>query len=101
MASGWTADLTDARLGGADLTLVTLDGANLSGANLTRANLDRADLDRADLTLVTLDGANLSGAVRLTGADFTGALLGANPSVVPPGWVIADSTTGELRPVSA
>ena len=63
--------------------------------DLTGLHLSRAQLVDADLT-----GARLSGA-ELRGADLTGAYLGANPPVVPPGWVIADSMTGELRPVTA
>jgi len=56
-------------------------GAWPTGANLTVANLARANLNRANLI----------------GEDLTGALLGPNPPGVPPGWVITDSITGELR----
>ena len=52
---------------------------------LGRANLTRAMLDRANLTRAMLDHANL-----------TRAMLGANPPVVPSGWVI--TAMGELRP---
>ena len=46
-----------------------LEGANLSWARLEGANLRRAHLDRADLRYARLEGANLRGA-RLEGADL-------------------------------
>jgi Pentapeptide repeats (8 copies) len=90
------ANLTDAELDHADLTGATLTGANLTDARLGDANLTGAYLNDAKLTGARLDGANLTGA-RLRGANLTGALLGTNPPVVPPGWVITDCITGELR----
>ena len=84
------ADLTRASLGDADLTGAVLDDANLTWARLDGAVLYGAVLDGADLTRAWLNDANL-----------TGAQLGANPPAVPPGWVITDAMTGELRPVTA
>ena len=60
------ADLIGARLDGADLTGAWLGGANLTGAhlegaNLTGAQLNGADLTDADLHVATLTGAHLGG----------------------------------------
>ncbi|RVU13986.1 pentapeptide repeat-containing protein, partial [Streptomyces antnestii] len=53
-------DLTDAKLGGADLTSADLTDAKLGGADLTSADLTDAKLGGADL-----GGANLKDAVGL------------------------------------
>jgi uncharacterized protein YjbI with pentapeptide repeats len=97
-------NLTDAFLRGANLTGAYLGDVDLTRAWLGDANLTGARLDRVDLSSARLDGARLDG-VDLTGAwlggvDLTGARLGANPPVVPAGWVITDSMTGELGPAS-
>jgi len=67
----WLADPdTGAR---ADLTGARLTGADLSGADLTGARLTGADLSGARLTDARLTDADLTGA-RLTGADLTRAI---------------------------
>jgi len=53
-------------------------------------------ITRSLTTVANLARANLTRA-NLIGEDLTGALLGPNPPGVPPGWVITDSITGELR----
>jgi uncharacterized protein YjbI with pentapeptide repeats len=68
------ADLKGAYLGGANLTGANLASADLSFANLTGALLPNADLSGADLTWADLGAANLSWA-DLTGADLTRAIL--------------------------
>ena len=60
--NGYTIE-PGAYLGWADLTRVTLEGANLQEANLRGADLRGARLEGANLTGVNLEGANLSGAV--------------------------------------
>ena len=89
------ANLNGALLDGANLTGAWLVDANLNGAQLTRANLTRAMLGGANLTRAMLDRANLTGA-QLTRANLIRAMLGPNPPIVPPGWVI--TAMGELRP---
>jgi hypothetical protein len=89
------ANLTGAWLDGADLSGAWLVGADLSGAQLTRVNLTGVMLGRADLTGAMLDRADLTRAM-LDRTNLTRAMLGANPSVVPPGWVI--TAMGELKP---
>src|SRR6266540_375966 len=72
------ADLTDASLGGANLTRAWLTGANLARAVLNRADLTDTWLGGANLTRARLEGANLT-AVQLHEADLTDAWLeGAN-----------------------
>jgi len=56
------ADLSQAYLGGANLTGVTLTGANLSQAYLGRANLTGVTLTGVTLFDAYLGGANLTGA---------------------------------------
>jgi len=63
------ANLSGANFEEADLTLAKLDGCNLLGANLQRASLKAADL-----SLANLFGANLSGAY-LRGANLHKAKL--------------------------
>jgi uncharacterized protein YjbI with pentapeptide repeats len=85
------ADLTRADLTGANLFFAQLAGALLTDANLADANLTRADLTgarltgadltRADLTGARLTGANLVGA-NLTRADLTGADLTAGARLI-------------------
>jgi uncharacterized protein YjbI with pentapeptide repeats len=58
-----------AELTGADLTKVSLKGANLSGADLQKAKLSGAHLSGADLSKANLRDADLSGA------DLSGAYL--------------------------
>jgi len=67
-------DLTGARLVEAKLTGTTLGRTNLSHADLRKADLSGAALIDADLTLARLIGANLTGA-RLHLANFARALL--------------------------
>jgi hypothetical protein len=77
------ADLTDEDLYCADLSGAKMIGANmawadLSGAKMIAANLRAAVLSDADLSDADLSGANLRLAV-LSGADLSGAgLSGAN-----------------------
>ena len=91
-----------AGLKGADLTGAWLFDADLTGAQLTGANLTRVKFIHADLTHTQLAGADLTGArldgARLDDADLTGARLGADPALVPSGWIVTDSKSGELMP---
>ncbi|MDN3460833.1 pentapeptide repeat-containing protein [Rhodococcus sp. APC 3903] len=68
------ADLTNLRLGSADLS-----GANLSGADLSDATLRTANLRGTILSGTILSGVNLGGAdlrdANLRGADLTNAML--------------------------
>jgi hypothetical protein len=78
LRGGQRADLSGANLSGARLR-----GANLSGAWLSGANLEWANLDGAILKQANLSGANLSGAylrqANLSGANLRGVnLKGAN-----------------------
>jgi uncharacterized protein YjbI with pentapeptide repeats len=66
---GEKADLSEADLGGADLS-----EADLSEANLIGASLSLADLSGANLCLATLFNADLEGA-NLSNADLSGAIL--------------------------
>ena len=73
------ANLSEAQLWVADLSLANLERANLERAilfkaNLTGANLVGADLSRALMTDAEMVGAHLAGA-NLTRADLTGAVL--------------------------
>ena len=73
------ADLSGAKLSRAYLSGAYLSGAHLSGAYLNGADLSGADLSRAYLSEAKLSGADLSGAnlceANLRGADLTGANL--------------------------
>ena len=73
------ANLTDANLYGANLKDAILRGANLWGANLGGADLEGANLYRADLRGAILRDANLEDVsfinANLTGANLTGANL--------------------------
>jgi uncharacterized protein YjbI with pentapeptide repeats len=76
------ADLSAARLGGADLTRANLARAKLFRADLSQADLSRASLFRANLSQADLSGANLDGAdvseAFLVRSNLSGAsLLGA------------------------
>ena len=51
------ANLTRAKLGGADLSSATLTRANLTDAEVAGADLRNARLEGADLTRVDLGGA--------------------------------------------
>jgi hypothetical protein len=75
---------------------IDLRDKHLANAHLDDADLTGASLDRANLTGASLYGANLTRA-SLYGANLTRARLGANPPVVPPGWIVTDPDTGELR----
>ena len=68
------SDLSWANLSGASLSSADLHEADLSGADLMAANLIAADLEKADLSESDLSGANLSGAI-LARADLNGADL--------------------------
>jgi uncharacterized protein YjbI with pentapeptide repeats len=69
------ADLMEARLGGLDpYDRVDLVGADLSGAKLMGADLNGADLSRANLIGADLRGAAMLDA-NLTGADLTGCRI--------------------------
>ena len=68
------ADLSDAFLGGADLSEADLYGADLSGASLSEADLSEANLRGANLYDVSPVPADLSGA-DLRSADLSGASL--------------------------
>ena len=59
----------------ANLSCVTLKGADLHGAKLDRANLSLTDLSGADLRDADLFAANLEDSY-LSGADLTGANIG-------------------------
>jgi len=63
-----------ARLGGADLKGIDLDGADFENADLARADLEEARLAGADFEDADLRGADLK-AADLRGADFEGALM--------------------------
>jgi uncharacterized protein YjbI with pentapeptide repeats len=69
-----SADLAEATLTGAYLTGAYLTFADLKSADLTGANLSEATLYLAVLSEADLAGANLSGA-NLAQADLTGANL--------------------------
>ena len=72
-----SADLSYARLSGADLTNGYLSLVNLFAADLRHAKLAWAFLPRADLREACFEGADLTG-VDLRNADLTGArLIGA------------------------
>jgi uncharacterized protein YjbI with pentapeptide repeats len=60
------ANLRGADLRGANLPSANLGEADLSGANFRGANLSRADLRRANLSNVNLIAANLSDVIGLT-----------------------------------
>ena len=68
------ADLSGAKLSGADLSWADLSRAKLSGADLSGADLSWAKLSGADLSGTDLSRAKLSGA-KLLGADLSGAKL--------------------------
>jgi len=74
-------DLSDAQLGGKNLTGADVSGANLSNASLYGATLRNANLDGAVLNGADLRAADLKGA---TGAAFAGALMDAR-TVCPSG----------------
>ena len=78
--SYWPSDLPYGfDLNNADLTDARLDGANFSGASFARANLKYAHLDGADLSDSSFEGANLHHAslqgVNLSFANLTRANL--------------------------
>lgn len=74
------ANLREANLSRANLYRTDLSEANLYGANLSRANLSRADLSGANLYKASLYGTDLS-RVNLSGASLYGtSLSGANLS---------------------
>jgi arabinogalactan oligomer / maltooligosaccharide transport system substrate-binding protein len=71
-------DLSGADLSGVDLNDASLTGADLDGAQLRGAILTGALINDASMNGATMVGADLNGA-DLTGADLTGAeLIGAN-----------------------
>jgi uncharacterized protein YjbI with pentapeptide repeats len=69
------ANLSDAELRTANLTLVKAEDLFAEGAKLNNAIAIGADLSRAYLGLATLDGANFSGGVELDFAFLEGASL--------------------------
>nr|WP_308402738.1 pentapeptide repeat-containing protein [Streptomyces sp. AC550_RSS872] len=71
---GRPANFTDAHLDGADLTDARLNRANFTDADLVRAVLTRARPAGATFTNAILIDANLTGA-GLTDANFTDAIL--------------------------
>jgi len=68
------ADLSGMSLVGAQLNCVNLSGANLIGVDLTGAKLFRADMSGANLAGANLTSANLANAT-LEGANVEGATL--------------------------
>ena len=68
------ADLSEAELQGADLSEAELQGADLSEAGLQGADLSEAELQGADLSFAGLQGSDLSEA-ELQGADLREAEL--------------------------
>ncbi len=68
------ANLIMAHLEGADLSRVHLEGANLCFAYLEGADLSGVHLEGATLIMAQLEGADLSGA-HLDGADLSGAIF--------------------------
>jgi uncharacterized protein YjbI with pentapeptide repeats len=70
------ADLSELSLAGANLARADLSGARLGGVSLRGANLSRAKLFRADLSQADLRGASLFKA-NLSQADLSGADLAA------------------------
>ena len=82
-----SADLSWAKLVGATLSTASLSGANLwwtdfFGANLSEANLSTASLYRTDLTLTKLTNADLSRANLFVAQFFTTDLFQSNISEV-------------------
>jgi uncharacterized protein YjbI with pentapeptide repeats len=73
------ADLSLANLNNADLSTIDLNGANLQNANLSEANLNSTFLRGANLRFANLYGTNLSKAdcreANLSGADLSNANL--------------------------
>ena len=87
-ATGWVPadrNMSQAKLGGADMSKADLSKADLSCADLSGADLSEADLSGADLRSADLTAAELSGA-RLCGAMLKGARGGCAATVqVQPG----------------
>jgi hypothetical protein len=79
------ADLMGARLGGRDLSGLTLRGSIAIGADLRGARLDRCDLLGVDLRDADLSGADLSGAIYLTQMQVNSA-RGDTATVLPTGF---------------
>ena len=77
------ADLSDAKLSGADLSGAVLSGANLSGADLSGANLSGAWLHEADLSGANPSGANWNDA-KIEGAKGLPSYLQV---IELPGWL--------------
>jgi len=79
------ADLLGARLGGRDLSGLTLRGSIAIAADLRGARLHRCDLLGVDLRDADLSGADLSGAIYLTQMQVNSA-RGDAATVVPEGF---------------
>lgn len=79
------ADLTGARLAGADLRGASLRGARLIAADLRRADLRTADLTGADLRDADLSRADLTGALFLTQQQLDAA-KGSPATRIPEGF---------------
>jgi uncharacterized protein YjbI with pentapeptide repeats len=69
------ADLSKMSLIGADLSGYKLSGANLAGADLRSTFLDRANLSRADLSNARLERARLRGAVLSNAILYRASLI--------------------------
>ncbi|HEY3277028.1 MAG TPA: pentapeptide repeat-containing protein [Syntrophorhabdaceae bacterium] len=67
-------DLTNAKLGGLDLSYADLSSSNLTGADLSNCTFYSANLSKANLTGANLTGANLYDT-NLSGANVTKANL--------------------------
>ena len=108
---GEAPDLREASLRGADLSEVSLSGANFTDADLRGASLRGADLSEANLRYANLRGAYLSGA-NLRGANLSRAAWngfcvdGIHPYrcllvPTPDGWTVTigcwSGTVAELR----
>ena len=95
------ADLREANLSGADLSMADLREANLSGADLSETNLSRANLSMANLSRANLSRANLSGAIlsetNLSRANLSGAIL----SETNLSWAKIDEIRGDVFKVLA
>jgi uncharacterized protein YjbI with pentapeptide repeats len=79
------ADLREANLRKADLTLAVLHNANLSGARLFRADLHMVDLGGVTLRNARLQEANLRGARGVTNEQLQQQTSSLEGAIMPNG----------------